>query len=121
MHFRSRTLFGEALDATTPAEVTRRLRVDAEGKITLPVLLAYRRGNAEEQEFWRKAMEGDSADEQALAEAMELLAKHGAIPDTVARARHYGEMARDALAPLPAGSYKDALLEVVEFCVSRVS
>ena len=92
-----------------------------EGKITLPVLLAYRRGNAEEQEFWRKAMEGDSADEQALAEAMELLAKHGAIPATVARARHYGEMARDALAPLPAGSYKDALLEVVEFCVSRVS
>ena len=92
-----------------------------EGKITLPVLLAYRRGNAEEQAFWRKAMESDSADENALAEAMELLAKHGAIPDTVARARHYGEMARDALAPLPAGPYKDAMLEVVEFCVSRVS
>lgn len=92
-----------------------------EGKITLPVLLAYRRGNTEEQTFWRTAMEGDSADENALAEAMELLAKHGAISDTVARARHYGEMARDALAPLPAGPYKDALLEVVEFCVSRVS
>ncbi|MEP0942716.1 MAG: polyprenyl synthetase family protein [Rhizobiaceae bacterium] len=92
-----------------------------EGKITLPVLLAYRRGNAEEQEFWRKSMESDQADQEALAHAMELLAKHGAIPDTVARARHYGEIARDALAPLPASDYKAALLEVVEFCVSRVS
>ena len=92
-----------------------------EGKITLPVLLAYRRGNAEEQEFWRKAMESDASDGEALEHAMGLLAKHGAIPDTVARARHYGEISRDALAPLPAGAHKDALLEVVEFCVSRVS
>ncbi len=87
----------------------------------MPVLLAYRRGNAEEQQFWRESMESDEADDKALQHAMELLAKHGAIPDTVARARHYGEIARDALAPLPASAYKDALLEVVEFCVSRVS
>ena len=92
-----------------------------EGKITLPVLLAYRRGNAEEQAFWREAMESDSVDEKALAHAMDLLNKHGAISDTVARARHYGEIALDALAPLPAGAHKEALLEVVEFCVSRVS
>lgn len=92
-----------------------------EGKITLPVLLAYRRGNSEEQNFWRDAMESDATDNEALAQAMDLLSKHGAIPDTVSRARHYGEMARDALAPLPAGAYKDALLEVVEFCISRVS
>lgn len=92
-----------------------------EGKITLPVLLAYRRGNAEEQAFWRTAMESDASDAAALAQAMDLLAKHNAIQDTVARARHYGEMARDALAPLPNSEFKDALLEVVEFCVSRVS
>ncbi|MEP1210054.1 MAG: polyprenyl synthetase family protein [Rhizobiaceae bacterium] len=92
-----------------------------EGKITLPVLLAYRRGNGEEQQFWRQSMEADSADPQALEHAMSLLTKHGAIPDTVARARHYGEIARDALAPLPASAHKDAMLEVVEFCVSRVN
>ncbi len=92
-----------------------------EGKITLPVLLAYRRGNSEEREFWRQAMESDSASRQDLEKAMKLLHSHSAISDTVARARHYGEIARDALAPLPGGDYKDALLEVVEFCVSRVS
>ena len=92
-----------------------------EGKITLPVLLAYRRGSEEEREFWRGAMEGDSADDAALAHAMTLLAKHGSIADTVGRARHYGEIARDALAPLPASPIKEALLDVVDFCVSRVS
>lgn len=91
-----------------------------EGKITLPVLLAYRRGNEEEREFWRGAMESDSSDREALAHAMKLLAKHGCIADTVARARHYGEIARDALAPLDASPYKEALLDVVEFCISRV-
>ena len=56
----------------------------------------------------------------ALEKAMKLLTKHGCISDTVARARHYGEIARDALAPLEAGAHKDALLDVVEFCISRV-
>ena len=65
--------------------------------------------------------EGDAGDEQGLARAMELLKQHNAISDTVARARHYGEIARDALAPLPDGALKQALLEVVEFCVSRVN
>ena len=92
-----------------------------EGKITLPVLLAYRRGSEKEREFWRSAMESDASDEVALKRAMELLANHNAIADTVARAKHYGEIARDALAPLPANDLKQALLDVVDFCVSRVS
>ena len=92
-----------------------------EGKITLPVLLAYRRGSEEERQFWRDAMEGDSADKAALQTAMGHLRSHDAIADTVARARHYGERARDALAPLPASEMKHALLDVVEFCVSRAS
>ena len=92
-----------------------------EGKITLPVLLAYRRGSEEEREFWRSVMESDASDEVALQKAMILLADHNAIADTVARAKHYGEIARDALAPLPASDLKQALLDVVDFCVSRVN
>ncbi|MEL6966057.1 MAG: polyprenyl synthetase family protein [Pseudomonadota bacterium] len=92
-----------------------------EGKITLPVLLAYRRGTDEERAFWREALESDESNQEALDRALVLLREHGAISDTVARARHYGEMARDALAPLPQSDHKQALLDVVEFCVSRVS
>lgn len=92
-----------------------------EGKITLPVVLAYRRGNDEDRAFWKQAIENSETGEENLARAMDLLARYGAIEDTVARARHYGEMARDALAPLPGGEIKDALNEVIEFCIERAN
>ncbi len=92
-----------------------------EGKITLPVLLCYRRGNKEDRAFWKDAMENGSSDDEALLQANALMEKYGAIKDTIERARHYGQIARDALAPLPDSPQKDALLDVVEFCISRVN
>ncbi len=91
-----------------------------EGKITLPVILAYRRGTAEERDFWKRAIEqGESSDEN-LEKAMGLITKYGSLADTITRARHYGTIARDALAPLADTPIKAALLEVIDFCIDRV-
>ena len=90
-----------------------------EGKVTLPILLAYRRGSEAERQFWRNAIENGESNDAALAKAMDLLVAHNALSDTIARADHYGKIARDALAPLASSSYKDALLEVIDFCISR--
>lgn len=116
-------LVDDALDyGGTKAELGKNVGDDFhEGKITLPVLLAYRRGDDGQRAFWRGAMEGDRADDGALETAMQYLKEHRAIEDTVARAKHYGDRARDALAPLPASPVKQALLDVVEFCVNRVN
>ena len=92
-----------------------------EGKVTLPVILSYRRGSGDEREFWRAAIERNEAGDAELEKALDLMARHGAIGDTVSRARHFGGIARDALAPLPASSHKAALLEVIDFCIDRVS
>lgn len=92
-----------------------------EGKVTLPVILAYRRGTAAEREFWKQAIEDSKADDAGLEKAIGLMTRHGAIADTIGRARHFGEIARDALAPLPSGVHKTALLEVIDFCISRVN
>ena len=92
-----------------------------EGKITLPVILSYRRGSDDERAFWKKAIEGGKNDDAALQKAQALMVRHGAIADTVQRARHFGEIARDALAPLKASAEKDALIEVIDFCISRVN
>ncbi len=92
-----------------------------EGKVTLPVILSYRRGSAEEREFWRRAIEHNEAGSAELEKACDLMARHGAIGDTVARARHFGGIARDALAPLGPSPHKSALLEVIDFCVDRVN
>jgi len=91
-----------------------------EGKVTLPVILAYRRGSEEERRFWKDAIEGEQADAAALDKAIRLMHRHGAIVDTVGRARHFGEIARDALAPLKATPQKAALVDVIDFCISRV-
>lgn len=92
-----------------------------EGKITLPVVLSYRRGTRQEQDFWREALEKGKNDDAALERAMGLMTKYGAIGDTINRARHFGEIARDALAPVEASPQKDALLDVIDFCISRVN
>ena len=91
-----------------------------EGKVTLPVILAYRRGTMDERAFWKRAIEGGESDDKNLEIALGCLQRHSAIADTIQRARHYGEIARDALAPLPAGMHKDAMVEVIDFCISRV-
>ncbi len=91
-----------------------------EGKITLPLILAYRRGTAAEREFWRKAVEDGEAGDAELKKAIGLVEKYNAIGDTIQRARHFGEIARDALAPVKASAEKDALVEVIDFCIQRV-
>ena len=90
-----------------------------EGKITLPVVLSYRRGNDEERVFWKRTLElGDQRDDD-LNTALSLMEKHGAFADTIDRARHYGAIARDALAIFPDSEHKSALLEAIEFCIAR--
>jgi octaprenyl-diphosphate synthase len=90
-----------------------------DGKVTLPVILAFARGGEEERRFWRDAMEGRRASEDDLFHATALLRASGAIDDTIARARHYGQRAIDALGPFPASKAKSALVEAVEFAISR--
>lgn len=92
-----------------------------EGKVTLPVILAFRRGSDEERSFWKDAIEDAKSDDAALERARSLMARHGAITETIARARHFGSEAREALASLPASPQKDAMLDVIEFCISRVN
>lgn len=92
-----------------------------EGKVTLPVLLSYRRGTTEERAFWKNAIENGVTDDSDLEKAIGLMTRHGAIGDTVQRARHFGEIARDALAPMGDTEQKNALIEVIDFCISRVN
>jgi len=92
-----------------------------EGKMTLPVVLAYRRGSDGDRAFWKRVLVDGAVNDGDLAHAIELMRRHQAIDDTVARARHFGSVARDALAPLPDSEHKSALLEAVDFCVDRVN
>ena len=90
-----------------------------EGKITLPVVLSFRRGSETERTFWRRCLEDGQVAEGDLSAAMGMMRRHRAIEDTIERARHYGAMATDALGLFPHSTWKTALLDVVEFCIGR--
>jgi octaprenyl-diphosphate synthase len=90
-----------------------------DGKVTLPVILAYARGSEADRSFWRHAIEGQRAADDDLVHATQLLRSSRAFDDTIERARLYGQRAIDALGPFPGGKAKAALVEAVEFAVAR--
>ncbi|MEJ2459404.1 MAG: polyprenyl synthetase family protein, partial [Novosphingobium sp.] len=90
-----------------------------EGKMTLPVILAYARGNAEERKFWEEAIAGFRTEDEDLAHAVDLINRHGCVEATRERARLYAQRAIDAIAGFPAGEARSAMGEAVEFVVAR--
>src|SRR5579859_1789092 len=90
-----------------------------DGKVTLPVILAYARGDEVQRKFWKDAIEGRRVSDEDLAHANRLLDECGAVADTLERARHYGQRAIAALGRFPDGRAKSALIEAAEFAVSR--
>jgi octaprenyl-diphosphate synthase len=91
-----------------------------EGKITLPVILAFRRGNEEERTFWRRTLEDLEQQDDDLDKAIKLMDKHGALNDSIERAKHYGSMSRDALGIFRDCPEKRALIALIDFCIQRV-
>lgn len=114
-------LVDDALDyAARQADLGKTVGDDfREGKITLPVILAFMRGSEEERRFWRRTLEDGDQRESDLTEAIRLIERHGTIADTLARARHYGAIARDALGLFPDHPIKRALTEAVDFAIER--
>ncbi len=90
-----------------------------EGKITLPVILSYRRGSEEERAFWQRTLVNGESGDADLAHAIALMKRHKAIEATLERARHYGDMARDALGLFRDSQPKRAMLDAVTFCIAR--
>lgn len=90
-----------------------------EGKITLPVILAFRRGSESERGFWNRTIVEGEISSGDLEHAIALMKKHKAVAATLERARSYGAIARDALAIFHDCEEKTAMQDVIAFCVER--
>jgi len=90
-----------------------------EGKLTLPVILAFLRGGAVDREFWKRTIEKLEQRDGDLEQAQALIERTNALTDTLERARHYGAMARDALGLFRDSPLKSAMLEAVDFAIDR--
>ncbi|MDB5668610.1 MAG: farnesyltranstransferase [Alphaproteobacteria bacterium] len=114
-------LVDDAIDYAETSETMGKDQGDdfRDGKVTLPVILAYARGSEGDRAFWRAAMSGERQSEEDLAHARRLLTATDALHDTIERARHYGEKAIDSLGPFPTSRAKAAMIEAVGFAVAR--
>jgi len=90
-----------------------------DGKITLPVVLAFQAGDEEARGFWRRTLEDLEQKKGDLKRASQMLESTGALQATVERARYYGRLATEALDVFPESEHKLALAEAVDFAVNR--
>jgi octaprenyl-diphosphate synthase len=89
----------------------------AEGKTTLPIIYAMRHGNAEQTAVVRNALvRGGLGDFEPVLNAMR---EAGALDYTRAQAEVSAGEARNAIAMLPDSKYRDSLLELAAFAVTR--
>jgi octaprenyl-diphosphate synthase len=90
-----------------------------DGKVTLPILLAFARGDDGERAFWRRALEDMDQRSGDLDYAARLVERHGALAETQSRARSYAASAIDALSVFPDGPERRALIEAASFATER--
>jgi octaprenyl-diphosphate synthase len=90
-----------------------------DGKVTLPVVLAYARSDEPTRAWWRRCLEDQEQSEGDLERAIEEIGRTHGFRDAIVRARTYGEQASAALCGFPASPVRDAMLEVVAFTIER--
>jgi octaprenyl-diphosphate synthase len=90
-----------------------------DGKVTLPILLAFACGDEEERGFWRRTLEDMEQCPGDLEHATALVERHGALAETLSRARSYAASAIAALSVFPDGPERCALIEAASFATER--
>jgi len=92
-----------------------------ERKLTLPVIKAVARANAEERAFWVRVIEKGDQRDGDLEQAMALLTGHGALDAARDEALDWADRAKTALAALPDGPLRAMLLDLADYVVARIS
>jgi len=91
-----------------------------EGKATLPVLLAFARGDEADRAFWRRCIEDGEVGEAEVAGAVRRVRETGALEECRTRASAFADGAVASLADVPDSETRRILEDVVHFTVSRL-
>ncbi|MGD1924511.1 MAG: polyprenyl synthetase family protein [Paracoccaceae bacterium] len=92
-----------------------------EGKVTMPVILAYSRGSADDRTFWERAVGKGNWQDEDLPRALSLVRETGALAETLEQARTEIAMANAAMEVFDDSPLLSALRDVAQFVVDRDS
>lgn len=90
-----------------------------EGRLTLPVILAYARGGADERAFWDRTLGALDQKPGDLDEARRILGSRGTLGEARRRAAGAAARACRALGALDPGPYRNALADLAGLAVAR--
>ena len=112
-------LIDDVLDLSgDSADIGKNLGDDlAEGKPTMPLLIAMRRGNAQQQAIIRRAIEQGGLDD--LQQVLAAVTATDALAQVRAMAQREAEASCSAIAHLAASDFKQALLQLADFAARR--
>ena len=91
-----------------------------EGKITLPIILAYGRSNDKEKQFWKKTIANLKQENGDFDNALEIINKYQCIEDTMTRAKHFSNVAIDSIDIFKNNEFKEKLVSLVSKSISRI-
>ena len=113
----------DALDYTAQADQMGKNAGDdfTEGKITLPVILAWQEASDAERAFLTRAFAGEDSRDSDFAEMQALLSRHDTIEQALQLAAAEAQQAIAALDPLPASDLVAALASAAAFAAARQS
>ena len=91
-----------------------------ECKVTLPIIKAVAKADAEERAFWERTIGRGKQQEGDLEQALAILARHGAIEAARADALAWADKANEALAQVPEHPLRDIFHALTASMVSRI-
>lgn len=91
----------------------------AEGKITLPVLLAIQSATPDEREFWTRTIQNHDQIEGDLKTAQTLITKYDTLSKTRIAAQRHADAARNALQSFPQTDLISHLNDLLDFVLNR--
>jgi octaprenyl-diphosphate synthase len=92
-----------------------------EGKATLPIIYAYINADKSEQEYLKKIFQEneEARDELEFAKVKTILNKYNSIEQTLKTADKYTKLAKENISIFGDSSEKEAILQILDFCVNR--
>ena len=90
-----------------------------EGKVTLPMIIIFQKGNNEEKNFLNEIMRKEKRTEQDFSNTLSLINKYKAVEATFKKAEYFVNVSYDALAIFPDNEDKKILQNLTSFSLNR--
>ena len=91
-----------------------------EGKVSIPIILAYMRSNSDEKKFWTRVINDKNQKKEDLDIALSIIKKYEVLSDCFKKAKHFSLIAKDSLGAFENSIEKEKLINIADFAINRI-